>query len=237
VATPDGAAGILGLAMTNLDNDNVPEVTFFTDIDEHLIIADSQTGQVDWQSDGLDAPFNGYTLYESSASSANDRRNVMALASSTSGNGNGGGVVFGVDFDTKEEIWRTVLPATISGVQDLLAGDLDGDGRVEVVTFGSDTREGQIHVLDGLTGAIRAVFRKVSTSNEAKKAYPKTLLMIDLVSKVRKSTKWYRFTSCAYFAKPYEAVFYFQGLHGTVYENFMVFPVHRQVIHCKNTLL
>ncbi len=174
MATSDGAAGILGLAMTNLDNDNVPEVTFFTDNDEHLIIADSQTGQVDWQSDDLDAPFNGYTLYETSLSSADDRRNVMALASSTSGNGNGGGVVFGVDFDIKEEIWRTVLPATISGVQDLLAGDLDGDGAVEVVIFGSDTRAGQIHVLDGLTGAIKAVFREVSTLTQAKKAYPKT---------------------------------------------------------------
>ncbi len=174
MATPDGVVGILGLAMTNLDNDNVPEVTFFIDNDEHLFIADSQTGQVDWQSDDIDEPFNGYTLYETSLSSTDDRRNVMALASSTSANGNGGGVVFGVDFDTKEEIWRTALPAKMVGVQDLLAGDLDADGTVEVVTL-----TGQIHVLDGLTGTIRAVFREVSTSNEAKKAYSKSLIMIE----------------------------------------------------------
>jgi outer membrane protein assembly factor BamB len=184
VVNPDGSAGILGLAMTNFDNDNVPEVTFFTDIDGHLITADSQTGQVDWQSDYLEAPFNGYTLYATSASSADDRRNIMALETSMEiggWNGNGGGVVFGLDFDTKEEIWRTASPATMSVVQDLLAGDLDGDGTVEVITFGSYLAHGfgLIHVLDGLTGTIRAVFRKVSTLNEVKKAYSKTLIMLE----------------------------------------------------------
>jgi hypothetical protein len=46
-------------------------------------------------------------------------------------------------------------------VHDLLVADVDGDGVMEVVTFGSNTYDGRIHVMDGLSGKIESVFREM----------------------------------------------------------------------------
>jgi hypothetical protein len=56
-------------------------------------------------------------------------------------------------------VWRTDLGDSWNGVNDLQVGDVDADGVLEVVTFGSRTYDGRIHVMDGLSGRIESVFR------------------------------------------------------------------------------
>jgi hypothetical protein len=56
------------------------------------------------------------------------------------------------------QVWRT--SAASGGVSNLLVADIDTDGVMEVVTFGSGSGGGRIHVIDGLTGVVESVFRE-----------------------------------------------------------------------------
>ena len=139
----------MALAMTDLDSDAIPDVTFSLGYSstgaDHFFIQNSQTGAITWQSDDLEGPFKGYAVYDYLGSFG---MYMMAFVSSSSESGYGGGQVIGLNFDEKFEVWRTDLGESWSG-----------DGLMEVVTFGSWTYDGRIHVIDGLTGALRSVFR------------------------------------------------------------------------------
>ena len=152
----------MALAMTDLNSDAIPDVTFSLGYSstgaDHFFIQNSQTGAITWQSDDLEGPFKGYAVYDY-LGSFGFGFDMMAFVSSSSESGYGGGQVIGLNFDEKFEVWRVDLGESWSGVHELVAGDVDGDGLMEVVTFGSWTYDGRIHVIDGLTGALRSVFR------------------------------------------------------------------------------
>lgn len=67
--------------------------------------------------------------------------------------------MFGLNFADKTEVWQTDLEMSWSGVNDLVVGDTNGDGLAEILTFGSQTYDGRVHVMDGRTGAVKAIFR------------------------------------------------------------------------------
>ncbi len=97
--------------MTNLDADSVPEFAYSSSFGGDLFsIHDTKTLELDWQSDDIDPPFYGYTLYEPRVgnSSADDHRYLMALVPSESAGGFGNTLVFGIDFETKEEVWQRI---------------------------------------------------------------------------------------------------------------------------------
>jgi hypothetical protein len=70
----------------------------------------SQTGNVTWSSYDLEGPFNGYAVYDYLNGLG---MNMLALVSSQSDSGYGGGQVFGLDFDEKFEVCIIIIAITV----------------------------------------------------------------------------------------------------------------------------
>ena len=140
--------GVTAIRAADFDGDGRIEIGWGTGYSstgaDYFIIVDAETKHIEWFSQDLDEPFLGYDI----ALNPTNLEFEILLTSSKSNSGYDGGKTFAFDFYSKEEIWSKENGDSWSGVNALVAGDVDMDGSGEVITFGSRTYDGRVHVMN-----------------------------------------------------------------------------------------
>ncbi len=146
--------GITDIALGDVNRDGTVEVLWgggaTSTGPDHLHVADTTTRSIEWQSVHLDSPLSAVDTGDVD----DDGRNEIVMVSSRSNGGYDDGVIHIFDAVTHNLEWRsTDLPGieTVSGVESLKVGDVDGDGRSEFVIATVDYYDGLFQIYDGQT--------------------------------------------------------------------------------------
>lgn len=143
---PNPQWGFLDLLVADTDNDGELEV-FWSNYDNRILVHSAVTLEQEWNSGpSVDGPFEAIATGDPD----DDGELEVLFASTSSDNGYGDGIVFMFDALSHELQWQTGVDTfgghAWSGLRDIAVGDVDDDGRDEVVVAGDDLYDGAVFV-------------------------------------------------------------------------------------------
>jgi hypothetical protein len=156
--------GVTNIVIADLDNDGKQEIGwgagFSSSGGDYFYIHDLATKALEWKSEDISFPVNAVAMAD-----IDQDGDLDALAvSSSSDSGYGGGIIMAYDIQSQTRLWQSTAANNWGGTMNIMAEDLDKDGKTELIIGSSEIYTGLVRVLNGATGVER--FKKLLGSGD-----------------------------------------------------------------------
>ena len=154
--------GVGNIAVGDSDDDGQLEILYSSGYSstgrDQLAVHGLPTTALEWQSEHLDGPFNAITIGDSNGNGLIE--DITVSFESNSGHNDG---IMQIFDSIRNSLQWSSQPGTfgdrvVTGIHDVVIGDVDNDGSIEFVVATDHLYDGAIYVFDGATRQIEAQY-------------------------------------------------------------------------------